>query len=90
VLKIAGDLTRRTCSLIQYSIRELVRRGHRDVALDLSRVRRLDSAGTATLVKVFEDRRRARGHLQIVSASDSVQRRLEGRQLGFLLSALLN
>lgn len=84
VVKVAGDFTRRTSAVVGQYIRNLLTRGHRDVALDLSRVRSLDAKGTATLVRAFEDRRRARGRLEIVSASEPVQRHLESCQLEFL------
>lgn len=85
VLILMGDMDRTACQSLNAWLDNVTLEGHRDIGVDLSRVRRVDRAGLAVLLKVMERMRGMRRHVSVVAASAPVRDLLERLGLEFVL-----
>jgi anti-sigma B factor antagonist len=71
---------------LRHGVKDLLRRGEREIVLDLARVRSIDGAGVGQLVRVYNLTRAADGVLRIVHATPWVREILERVALFALLT----
>lgn len=86
ILKCAGRLDANWAAHLNDSIDRLVREGHYHIALDLSDIEYLSSAGIRSLVSQYKNLKSVNGHFYIPSMSESVSQVLNMVGMGAMLS----
>jgi anti-anti-sigma factor len=77
VLSVEGPLRRPISRDLKCRVRSLLRRGERDIVLDLSRVASIDAAGVGELVRAYNMTVARDGLLRIVHVNKRVREMLE-------------
>jgi anti-anti-sigma factor len=86
VLYLNSPLRAPRSGALRHGVKDLLRRGEREIVLDLARVRSIDGAGVGQLVRVYNLTRAADGVLRIVHATPWVREILERVALFALLT----
>ena len=76
VVDLSGDVDLDSSSKVRSTLLDFVAR-RRDVLVDLSRVRYIDSSGIASLVEAYQSARRGKTRFALVSVSEAAMRVLE-------------
>ena len=76
VVDLSGDVDLDSSSKVRQTLLDYVGR-ERDVLVDLSRVRYIDSSGIASLVEAFQSARRGKTRFALVAVSEAAMRVLE-------------
>jgi anti-anti-sigma factor len=87
VLYLVGPLRRPLRGTLRHDVLLLLRRGHRRIMLDLTRVSRIDAAGVGELVRAYNVTVAVNGVLRIAHSSAWVREILQRVGLFDLLSA---
>lgn len=76
VVDLSGDVDLDSSSKVRQTLLDYVAR-KRDVLVDLSAVRYIDSSGIASLVEAYQSARRGKTHFALVAVSEAAMRVLE-------------
>jgi anti-sigma B factor antagonist len=86
IVRAEGALRTPVSRAIRHHVRTLLRRGERQILLDLSQVSGIDAAGVGELIRTFNMTAATNGALRIVNTSASVREMLERAHLFDVLS----
>jgi len=77
IVDVSGPVTYGEAGALQQMLLELVKKGQRNILLNLGNVSHLDSSGISTLVRGYTTIKNAGGQLKVLHLSKHVQRLLE-------------
>ncbi len=86
IVRVDGALRTPLNRMLRHRVRALLRRGERQIVLDLAAVSRIDAAGVGELIRTFNMTTAVSGALRVVNASGRVRAILECANLFDLLS----
>jgi len=81
IVRVEGALQTPVNRLLRHRVGALLRRGEREIVLDLSAVSRIDAAGVGELIRTFNMTAAVDGALRVVNATAWVREVLERAQL---------
>lgn len=76
VVRVAGDVDLTTAPGLRAGVIDLIEAGHRDVVMDMSKVRFCDSTGLSALIGIWHHARQAGGALGLAAVPGRLQRML--------------